>query len=169
MSGKIIAFRSHQNLNRANLYRRQSVPRGLTREVRLKLQIARISALLEELEELTGTSITALAPRRRLSCRRARPLSGRPGTLKQATKGNPSLMSIARFWSACIAISIRSLEASARLGRGEFAAGSLKLILQSLGTCATNGSWDICACEGSSLSYDVDAMAHSRSSGASDM
>ena len=57
MSGKIIAFRSHQNLNRANLYRRQSVPRGLTKEVRLKLQIARISALLEELEELTGTSI----------------------------------------------------------------------------------------------------------------
>ena len=57
MSGKIIAFRSHQNLNRANLYRRQSVPRGLTKEVRLKLQIARISGLLEELEELTGTSI----------------------------------------------------------------------------------------------------------------
>jgi hypothetical protein len=57
MSGKIIAFRSHQNLKRANLYRRQSVPRSLTREIRLKLQIARISALLEELEELTGTSI----------------------------------------------------------------------------------------------------------------
>jgi hypothetical protein len=57
MSGKIIAFRSHQNPNRANLYRRQSVPRGLTKEVRLKLQIARISGLLEELEELTGTSI----------------------------------------------------------------------------------------------------------------
>lgn len=57
MSGKIIAFRSHQNPERANLYRRQSVPRGLTKEVRLKLQIARISALLEELEELTGTSI----------------------------------------------------------------------------------------------------------------
>jgi hypothetical protein len=33
------------------------VPRGLTREVRLKLQIARISALLGELEELTGASI----------------------------------------------------------------------------------------------------------------
>jgi hypothetical protein len=57
MSGKIIAFGSHQNLKQANLYRRQSVPRGLTREVRLKLQIARISALLEELEEMTGTSI----------------------------------------------------------------------------------------------------------------
>ena len=57
MSGKIIAFRSHQNPNRATLYRRQSVPRGLTKEVRLKLQIARISALLEELEEMTGTSI----------------------------------------------------------------------------------------------------------------
>lgn len=55
MSGKIIAFRCHQNLKRANLYRRQKVPRGLTREVRLKLQMARISALLEELEELTGT------------------------------------------------------------------------------------------------------------------
>jgi hypothetical protein len=57
MSGKIIAFRSDQKLKRANLYRRQSVPRGLTKEVRLKLQIARISALLEELQELTGTSI----------------------------------------------------------------------------------------------------------------
>ena len=33
------------------------MPRGLTKEVRLKLQIARISGLLEELEELTGTSI----------------------------------------------------------------------------------------------------------------
>jgi hypothetical protein len=55
MSGKIIAFGIHQNLKRANLYRRQSVPRGLTREVRLKLQIARITALLEELEEMTGT------------------------------------------------------------------------------------------------------------------
>jgi len=57
MSGKIIAFRSDQKLKRANLYRRQSIPRGLTREVRLKLQVARISALLEELQELTGTSI----------------------------------------------------------------------------------------------------------------
>src|SRR5215207_551869 len=57
MSGKIIAFRSDQKLKRANLYRRQSIPRGLTKEVRLKLQVARISALLEELQELTGTSI----------------------------------------------------------------------------------------------------------------
>jgi hypothetical protein len=57
MSGKIIAFHSHQTLKRATLYRRQSVPRALTKEVRLKLQIARISGLLEELEELTGTSI----------------------------------------------------------------------------------------------------------------
>jgi hypothetical protein len=57
MSGKIIAFRNDQKLKRANLYRRQSVPRGLTKEVRLKLQVARISALLEELQELTGTSI----------------------------------------------------------------------------------------------------------------
>lgn len=57
MSGKIIAFGIHQNLKRASLYRRQSVPRGQTREVRLKLQIARISALLAELEEMTGTDI----------------------------------------------------------------------------------------------------------------
>ena len=57
MSGKIIAFGIHQNLKRTSLYRRQSVPRGQTREVRLKLQIARISALLAELEDMTGTGI----------------------------------------------------------------------------------------------------------------
>ncbi|HEX9327706.1 MAG TPA: hypothetical protein VF915_14375 [Reyranella sp.] len=66
MSGKIIEFRGHHGLKRANLYRRQTVPRGLTREVRLKLQIARISTLLEELEELagagTGTSTGAAPP-----------------------------------------------------------------------------------------------------------
>ena len=65
MSGKIIAFRSHHTLKRANTYRSQSVPRRPTRDVRLKLQIARISALLEELEEMTGTSIgtgTAASP-----------------------------------------------------------------------------------------------------------
>lgn len=60
MSGKIIAFGLHQNLKRASVYRRQSVPRGQTREVRLKLQIARISALLAELEEMTGTGTASL-------------------------------------------------------------------------------------------------------------
>lgn len=52
MSGKIIEFRS-RDLRRGGLYRQQPVPRGPAGEADLKLQIARIYALLEELEDLT--------------------------------------------------------------------------------------------------------------------
>jgi hypothetical protein len=55
MSGKIIEFRS-RDLKRGSLYRQQPVPRGPTGEATLKLQIARIFALLEELEDLTRSA-----------------------------------------------------------------------------------------------------------------
>ena len=52
MSGKIIEFRSY-NLRRTSLDRKQPEPRGPDSQAALDRQIARISALLEELEELT--------------------------------------------------------------------------------------------------------------------
>jgi hypothetical protein len=54
MSGKIIEFPS-RDTNRASLYRKQAVPRPDGRAV-LRLRIARISALLEELEDLIGSA-----------------------------------------------------------------------------------------------------------------
>jgi len=53
MSGKIIEFPS-RDTNRASLYRTQAVPRPDGQAV-LRLQIARISALLEEVEDLIGS------------------------------------------------------------------------------------------------------------------
>lgn len=52
MSGKIIAFPS-RDTNRASLYRTLAPPRPDGHAV-LRLQIARISVLLEELEDLIG-------------------------------------------------------------------------------------------------------------------
>lgn len=54
MSGKIIEFPS-RDTNRASLYRTQAVPRAHGQAV-LRLQVARISALLEELEDLIGSA-----------------------------------------------------------------------------------------------------------------
>lgn len=54
MSGKIIEFPS-RDANRASLYRTQAVPRPDGQAV-LRLQIARISGLLEELEDLIGSA-----------------------------------------------------------------------------------------------------------------
>ena len=54
MSGKIIEFPS-RDTNRASLYRVQAVPRP-DGQADLRLQIARISALLEELEDLIGSA-----------------------------------------------------------------------------------------------------------------
>lgn len=54
MSGKIIEFPS-RDTNRTGLYRTQAVPRPDGRSV-LRLQVARISALLEELEDLIGSA-----------------------------------------------------------------------------------------------------------------
>jgi hypothetical protein len=54
MSGKIIEFRS-RNTNRASLYRTQTVPRPDGQAV-LRLQVARISGLLDELDDLIGSA-----------------------------------------------------------------------------------------------------------------
>jgi hypothetical protein len=53
MRGKIIEFRRYHDLSRVRLYRQQAVPRGPAAQARLDRQIARISGLLGELEELT--------------------------------------------------------------------------------------------------------------------
>jgi hypothetical protein len=53
MSGKIIKFGAHHDLKRARLYAKQAVPRGPAAKARLDQQIARISRLLLELEDLT--------------------------------------------------------------------------------------------------------------------
>jgi hypothetical protein len=60
MSGKIIEFRN-RDANRASLYRTQAVPRP-ERQAVLKLQVARISALLEELEDLIGSADERSSP-----------------------------------------------------------------------------------------------------------
>ena len=60
MSGKIIEFPS-RDTNRASLYRTQAVPRPDGQAV-LRLQVARISALLEELEDLIGNADGRPAP-----------------------------------------------------------------------------------------------------------
>lgn len=60
MSGKIIEFRNRYT-NRTSLYRTQAVPRPDGQAV-LKLQVARISALLEELEELIGRADDRSSP-----------------------------------------------------------------------------------------------------------
>jgi hypothetical protein len=60
MSGKIIEFPS-RDINRASLYRTQAVPRPDGQAV-LRLQIARISGLLEELEELIRSADDRSSP-----------------------------------------------------------------------------------------------------------
>lgn len=53
MSGKIIEFRRHHNLKRKRLRAKQAVPREPAGQAGLDQQIARISGLLGELEDLT--------------------------------------------------------------------------------------------------------------------
>ena len=53
MSGKIIKFVGNHDLKRARLYAKQAVPRVPAGQARLDQQIARISGLLLELEDLT--------------------------------------------------------------------------------------------------------------------
>jgi len=60
MSGKIIEFPS-RDINRANLYRTRPVPRPDGQPV-LRLQIARILGLLEELEDLIGSADDRSSP-----------------------------------------------------------------------------------------------------------
>ena len=60
MSGKIIEFPS-RDINRATLYRTRAVPRPDGQAV-LRLQMARISGLLEELEDLIGSTDDRSSP-----------------------------------------------------------------------------------------------------------
>jgi hypothetical protein len=60
MSGKIIEFRSRKT-NRASLYRTQAVPRPNGQAV-LKMQVARISALLNEIEDMIGSADDRSSP-----------------------------------------------------------------------------------------------------------
>ena len=74
MSGKIIEFRRHHDLERARLCAKQAVPRGPAGRARLGRQIARISRLLGELEDLTlsGTDLpSAILVRARASLEKA--------------------------------------------------------------------------------------------------
>jgi hypothetical protein len=61
MAGEIIEFRLHHELKRGRLHHRQAVLHSLAGQARLDQQIARISGLLGELEELTR-STGALPP-----------------------------------------------------------------------------------------------------------
>jgi hypothetical protein len=60
MSGKIIEFRG-RDINRVGLYRTQAVPRPDGQAV-LRLQVARISGLLEELEDLIRSADDRSSP-----------------------------------------------------------------------------------------------------------
>jgi hypothetical protein len=60
MSGELIRLERHPDFKRANLYRKQPVPRrpasGARNPSVVELQVARIARLLSELEDLTRTS-----------------------------------------------------------------------------------------------------------------
>ena len=60
MTAELIQFERHRDFRRGELYRRQPVPRAPSRGAKLcspvELQVARISRLVTELEELTRTS-----------------------------------------------------------------------------------------------------------------
>ena len=56
MAGEIIEFRLHHKLKRGRLHHRQAVPRGRAGQARLDQQIARISGLLGELEDLASSA-----------------------------------------------------------------------------------------------------------------
>jgi hypothetical protein len=60
MTAELIQFERHRDFRRGELYRQQPVPREPSRGAKLcspiELQVARISRLVTELEELTRTS-----------------------------------------------------------------------------------------------------------------
>src|SRR6478735_7375191 len=60
MTGELIQLERHRDFRRGHLYRQQPIPRapsqGAIRPSAVELQVARISRLLTELEELTLTS-----------------------------------------------------------------------------------------------------------------
>ena len=56
MAGEIIEFRLHHKLKRGRLHHHQAVARGRAGQARLDQQIARISGLLGELEDLASSA-----------------------------------------------------------------------------------------------------------------
>ena len=52
MGGTIIEFRRHRGLGRGRLGAGKQLPHHRSRQIRLEQQVARISALLEELEDM---------------------------------------------------------------------------------------------------------------------
>jgi hypothetical protein len=60
MTAELIQFERHRDFRRGDLYRQQPVPRAPSQGAKLcspiELQVARISRLVTELEELTRTS-----------------------------------------------------------------------------------------------------------------
>jgi hypothetical protein len=60
MTAELIQFERHRDFRRAQLYRQESVPRAPARGAKptspVELQVARISRLLSELEDLTRSS-----------------------------------------------------------------------------------------------------------------
>jgi hypothetical protein len=83
MTGELIRFETHRDLKRGHLFRQQPVPRGPAPSAGdpgvVELQVARITRLLNELEELTAASadvpVATLADAR-TSIERARRLIG---------------------------------------------------------------------------------------------
>jgi hypothetical protein len=87
MTAELIQFERHQDFRRGELYRRQPVPRAPSSGAKLcspiELQVARISRLLSELEELTRTSDDVPA-----------------ATMNQARLGLDSARRVIRPWMA---------------------------------------------------------------------
>jgi hypothetical protein len=87
MTAELIQFERHRDFRRGQLYRQQPVPRvpaeGAARPSAVELQVARISRLLSELEELTSNSEDVPA-----------------ATLKQARAGLERARRVIRPWAA---------------------------------------------------------------------
>jgi hypothetical protein len=86
MTAELIRFERHRDFRRGQLYRQQSVPRlpakGAKPSSPVELQVARISRLLSELEELTRISDDVPA-----------------ATLKQARSGLERARRVIRPWT----------------------------------------------------------------------
>src|SRR5204863_7678417 len=88
MTAELIQFERHRDFRRGDLYRQQPVPRAPSQRAKLcspiELQVARISRLLTELEELTRESDDVPA-----------------ATLDLARAGLDNARRVIRPWIAC--------------------------------------------------------------------
>ena len=95
MTGEVIQLERQRDFRRGHLYRQQPVPRapsqGASKPSAVELQVARISRLLTELEELTRTSgdvPVATMNHARASLEKARQVI-RPWTVFDDIEGDP--------------------------------------------------------------------------------